>query len=714
MGDEMRRAIVVVLAAVAVMFSGLTVVAPAQATFGDSRQCVTNKEYRAIKKGMPKTTANRILDGKGTRVNAKTRQYSKCGEQQRVVRVTYNRKYGNNRAKVARKAQITAVPSAPRNVAASAGNETIRVSWQVPSSSGEAAVSGYRVQHRQVGGSWRLQSTSSRAITLAGLANGSAHEVRVSAVNSFGASAWSRALTATPSGVPSVVQNVAVTPMNESLQVDWAAPASTGGRPVTGYVVQSRRASSTTWTDTAVSADQRYATITSLANGKQQQVRVAALNANGRGPASSVVTGTPIGVPEAPQAVALQAGDRSLEVTWTAPDLGGAPSAERVWVQHRAHGEQDWVEVERDSSAVSHTLTGLTNGTTYEVRVAYENTSGLGPWSQTVTGMPSDFVVTTLRDVVADDGECSLREAIANANDDSQNTTTDCPAGSGPDTITFAEGLTGTIVLDGTHLAVTDDLTIAGPGADVLTVDANRRSRAFLLQNADVTLTGLTIRDGRETGFTYGGVIRNSRGTLTITNCTISGGYAYLGGGGIYNSGGTLVVTNSTISDNAGSGIHNTDSATISSPGIATVTGSTISNTAGTGIVNYGAVTVTDSTIVGNSSTIVGTTSGIGNVGGSVTIERSVVAADEGAACSGSPVNDGGHNLASDATCGFALTGDPLLGALADNGGPTQTMLPAAGSPVIDAGGACTGTDQRGMSRPQGSACDIGAVEVKQ
>jgi hypothetical protein len=85
-----------------------------------------------------------------------------------------------------------------------------------------------------------------------------------------------------------------------------------------------------------------------------------------------------------------------------------------------------------------------------------------------------------------------------------------------------------------------------------------------------------------------------------------------------------------------------------------------------------------------------------------------------------------GSNWDDDGTCGFgAGTGDhsnggnPQLGALADNGGPTQTMLPQAASPLIDAipvascsGGVGIHADQIGTSRPQGLGCDIGSVEV--
>ena len=58
---------------------------------------------------------------------------------------------------------------------------------------------------------------------------------------------------------------------------------------------------------------------------------------------------------------------------------------------------------------------------------------------------------------------------------------------------------------------------------------------------------------------------------------------------------------------------------------------------------------------------------------------------------------------------------NPSLLPLADNGGPTMTRMPAAGSPAIDEVrvSACTGFDQRGVSRPQGARCDIGAVETE-
>jgi hypothetical protein len=79
-----------------------------------------------------------------------------------------------------------------------------------------------------------------------------------------------------------------------------------------------------------------------------------------------------------------------------------------------------------------------------------------------------------------------------------------------------------------------------------------------------------------------------------------------------------------------------------------------------------------------------------------------------------------GSNLANDGSCFLTSPGDlpnrdPKLGALTANGGPTFTQAPRPGSPLIDHGtnAGCPTTDQRGVTRPQGPRCDIGAVEAR-
>jgi hypothetical protein len=80
-------------------------------------------------------------------------------------------------------------------------------------------------------------------------------------------------------------------------------------------------------------------------------------------------------------------------------------------------------------------------------------------------------------------------------------------------------------------------------------------------------------------------------------------------------------------------------------------------------------------------------------------------------------VTSGGGNVDDGFECGFTTADrrgvDPLLGPLADNGGPTDTFALGAGSPALDFAGACgLAADQRGLARPP-SACDSGAFEAQ-
>jgi predicted outer membrane repeat protein len=104
--------------------------------------------------------------------------------------------------------------------------------------------------------------------------------------------------------------------------------------------------------------------------------------------------------------------------------------------------------------------------------------------------------------------------------------------------------------------------------------------------------------------------------------------------------------------------------------------------------------------------------------GSTVKVRGTVIVGAIGAHNCSAAVSSRGANYDDDGTCGFTGTGDtssgpdPHLGALGPNGGPTSTMRPATGSPLIDAViGTCVPRDQRGVARPQGPRCDIGSVE---
>ena len=264
---------------------------------------------------------------------------------------------------------------------------------------------------------------------------------------------------------------------------------------------------------------------------------------------------------------------------------------------------------------------------------------------------------------------------------------------------------------------------------------SDRGGGIFNFSDGIVTLNGSAISSNSANN---GGGIENT-GTLTVTNSTVNHNTATTTGG-IGNSG-TLVMSKSTVSNNTATG-----ATTSTGPGggimnraTATLVNMTISgNTAGPGhsgggIFNCSAscgvttasLALTNSTVSGNSAARGG---GIDNDrGATVILDHTIIANNiSGGDCSGAgSFTSLGYNLDSDGTCGLVATGDinnanPLFGSLQDNGGPTFTHALLPGSPAIDAGNpaapgsggnACEATDQRGVSRPQGARCDIGAFE---
>jgi hypothetical protein len=228
------------------------------------------------------------------------------------------------------------------------------------------------------------------------------------------------------------------------------------------------------------------------------------------------------------------------------------------------------------------------------------------------------LIVTT----TADSGAGSLRDTIAAAGDG--------------DTIQFDAALNGqTIILTTAELVVSKDISITGPGPNLLAVEKSPtvgRFRIFhVMPGHIVAIEGLTIRDGNDSG----GGVRNDQSTLTIHNCTVfgnfddttggGGGIANYGasailtisnstvnanrtaggnGGGIWNNVGRVTIINSIVSQNLAPSFPLADGGGIWNNGMMEISKSTITTNhaglLGGGILNSGTLTVTDSTVVDN------------------------------------------------------------------------------------------------------------------
>jgi CSLREA domain-containing protein len=347
------------------------------------------------------------------------------------------------------------------------------------------------------------------------------------------------------------------------------------------------------------------------------------------------------------------------------------------------------------------------------------NVSSDGMWIVNSLADPGDGVCTN--------SECTLREAIT--------------AAEPGDSITFKGNVSGRI-LTVSSLIIAKSLTIAGPGARVMTIDGQNDHRAFQLDGqAVVTISGLNIIRGNDVngGGIYvgelsrltlaasvvagneasvGGGIFNG-GTLTVVRSTVAGNTASLDGGGIVSEGERLTIVRSTVSGNRANGLGGgvfVCSSSATCPGNLTIRSSTITQNqasvqaGGLYLNEFGATGTVFNTIIAGNRALQGTSSeciapGITSFGYNLTTLQQ---------CSGL---DATTDIRVDPAQVFTAV---LEGLLADNGGQLPTHALIERGFAVDAG-YCPGegVDQRGLPRPYDDprvpnvldGCDIGAVE---
>ncbi|MGL6076032.1 MAG: beta strand repeat-containing protein [Fimbriiglobus sp.] len=317
-------------------------------------------------------------------------------------------------------------------------------------------------------------------------------------------------------------------------------------------------------------------------------------------------------------------------------------------------------------------------------------------------------------------------------------------AGSGAPTVTFAPALNGkTITLNQGSLLTGASVSIAGPGANLLTIDGGSRDAVIILTdfqiptNNAVNISGLTIQNGAagEGGLFNGGggivnlealtldrvsIVNNKStfsgggvtvffGTLNVKNSTISGNSSNVNGGGVSSINGNVVISNSTISGNnagknGGGVLFDTASNLVIKNSTITLNKADSDNSGGGKgggvLIGLGTAEIFSSIVAGN---LVGSSGSFPDVSGTAKVSTVVISNTAGLTTTAT----------SDPTTIFV--GSPSLDALANNGGPTQTHALQAGGLPIDKGvnpDALT-TDQRGtgFNRLTGTAVDIGAFE---
>ena len=345
----------------------------------------------------------------------------------------------------------------------------------------------------------------------------------------------------------------------------------------------------------------------------------------------------------------------------------------------------------------------------------------------------------------ANDG-CTLRAAVQEAN-----------ALAGADTIRLPAGTYGL-----THTGMNEDeaasgdldlrgrLRVLGSGTAATIVDGKNGDRVFdILGRARVTLVKLTVRGGNPSGGNGGGIQTDTASRVVLKRVLVEDNVGFAGGG--IAALGRLKMVASTVRENSaslGGGL---------ALGADTeIRGSTFDGNLATGFAGSfsgedvfaegpAAVTIVNSTSTGQIQTASlcfpggGCRDGadilLANVTANV-VSRVVQGTDTGSftlrntiieRCDSDLISEG-YNLIRQEGCfiagdlsGVVIGEDPLLSSLLDHGGPTATRVPVGVSPATDGGSplapgsggtACEATDQRGVVRPVGDRCDIGAVEA--
>jgi hypothetical protein len=273
-------------------------------------------------------------------------------------------------------------PDPPFAVTALRRGQGADVSWTVPTNDGGDPITGYRVRIWSESAALAEFETSSESIVISGLSNGTEYRVVVTSVNTVGESVSSESALVTPATVPDAPLDLTALRQDQGADVSWTAPSNDGGDAITGYRIQVQNGDEPP--KRFIAAESPYS-IQGLENGATYTVRVSAINSVGESVASESALVTPATVPDSPTSLNATAGDRVVELEWSASSNdGGEPITRyrvRIW-------SKTFVIAEFDTPITSASVPGLTNGVEYRVTVTALNTVGESVEGESATVTP--------------------------------------------------------------------------------------------------------------------------------------------------------------------------------------------------------------------------------------------------------------------------------------------------------------------------------------
>jgi hypothetical protein len=478
---------------------------------------------------------------------------------------------------------VSGTPMAtPGSLTVSAGNQQITVSW--------AAVPGASSYEFYYGTTTTIPSTASfsnvteLSKTITGLTNGTTYNFWVKAVNANGTSAASPMASGKPIGNMGTV--TLTTGGSGELVLSWSAVAGADQYEVYHNTNNSIPSSS------SLTVSATTATISGLTNGTMYYVWVKGKNANGTNNASTAVSGKPLGTPGAPT---LSPAFKQLLVTWTA-----VPGADGYEVYYGTSSTPTTLAA--ITAGTTATITGLTNGTTYYVRLRAKNANGVSGYGVNANQAPglSPGLYRGADKIGTQNLAASITYISTNAvNGDDFYIVLGADESSPPQTLSYSNKTVGITLLgynserkitlnangslfsinSGVTLTLDENITLVGRSANNASlVYLSNNSISKLIMNEGARISGNFASGDLASG--YGGGVYVASGTFTMNGGEISGNIAVSVGGGVFvGSSGTFTMSGGKISGNTAS--RNGGGVLISSSGTFTMSGGEISgNTA--------------------------------------------------------------------------------------------------------------------------------------
>ena len=284
----------------------------------------------------------------------------------------------------------TTPPAAPTGLTATAGNTEIKLDWDNPGPGDDGGSPIIRYEVSSDGGTnWTSTSSTDSSFNVTGL-DVIQYTFSVRAVNAVGNSAASSSVSATPITTPNAPGNPMTTPGDTQIRLDWAAPGSDGGSPITSYQYQQEEKKKDDqqavnvkfgdWKDIPGSdVTTRTYTVTGLTNGERYHFRVRAINSQGAGPATLFSAVVGLSIPDTPDALVATAGDTEVTLRWNTPlDDGGSAITGYEYQQKTGDNAFGlWTSIAGSGADTkSYTVAGLTNGTRYAFKIRAVN--GIG------------------------------------------------------------------------------------------------------------------------------------------------------------------------------------------------------------------------------------------------------------------------------------------------------------------------------------------------